>query len=163
MNLLSKGAYNYLVSRPEIAAMVEDGLLGSDSKYPAWVFRSQDGKPQRAIEGSGKCGIVISETGWWAIQNTHNTATFPILRVVIYADSTRDEFGVAKHLDAGDKCIAVFNRLKRVFHDPGKDITYFDTIRIHDIVMGSAFNIQELPDSDEETVFGQVMYNVSTD
>lgn len=160
---LAIAAHRYLSAQPIISQLVEEGLLGSDSKYPQWVFRSDDGNPPRPIEGSGKCAIVLSANSYWALQNAHNTAQFPILRVVIWADNSRDALGMVRSQDASDKCKDIYTRINPLFHDPGKNITYMDSVRIHDMIAGGVFQIQEAVNTEGNTVFGQIMYNISTD
>lgn len=161
MSELLIDAYRYLVAQPEIISLAPQ-YLGSDTQYPAWVFRAQDGDPGRAVEGSGKCAIVLSANSFWAVQNMHNTAQFPVLRVVIYADNTRNAAGVALGRDAADRALHIYDAVNKILHDPGKDISRMGATRIHDIVAGGSFVLQEMPDSDG-CVFGIANYNITTD
>lgn len=160
---LAVAAYRHLMASPIINELVSDGYLGSDSKYPAWVFVDAEGDPHREVRDSGKCAIVLSHTGYWALQNIHNTAHFPVVRVLIYADSDRDPTtGIILKRNAADKCDYIYRKINPLFHDVGKQYTSFGSMRIHDIVAGSAFSITEMPDA-SGTAYGSIMYNVSTD
>lgn len=163
MPSLAVGAYRYVESLPAVSEMVSDGLLGADTAYPAWVFRSSDGKPERNVEGSGKCAIVITQTGHWALQNMHNTAQFPTLSIIIYADHSRDDRGRITRKDAGDKCLEIYNRLNPFIHDPAHNITDMGGVRIHNITSGGAFQLVEMLESEDEAVYGIAFYNIVTD
>lgn len=163
MTALSVAAYRYLINHVTVQQLASQGLIGSDTEYPRWVFRSERGDPSRPIEGSGKGCIILSQSSPWAIQNSHNTAQFPTLRVLIIADNTRDVTGTSLKNDAADKCLQIYNVVNPLFHDPGKKIDRFGDFRIHDIVAGSAFSVDEVPDSGGETFYGQIMYNITCD
>lgn len=162
MTTLDVAAYRYLNTHPVVTRLVTEGLLGSDRQYPAWVFRSADGDPSRPVGESGKCAIVVAHTGTWALKNAHNTATFPTLRIIIYADNTRDDDGVTLYTDAADKCLEIYYRIDPLFHDPAKNIKYWGDFRVHDCIAGSPFQIQEMPQYDG-SVYGLALYNVTTD
>lgn len=155
-------AYKYLSELPLIREFADEGLIGSDFTYPVWLFRDQHGVPQREVRDSGLGAIVVSQQGYWAIRNMHNTAQFPALRITIWADEKRDEVGRVTDQSAVDKCYEIYGRLDTHLHDPGKQIMKMGNMRVHDIAAGGVFTVQEVPDSDG-TVFGTILYNLTTD
>lgn len=193
---LSTAAFHRLKTYPPFADMVLATLLdqprpliGTDAAdidpqedrlAQAWVFQGLDreGRPFRDPEGTGQAVVVLSERREWAGANSHNTASFPALQVLIYADSTRDSEGAPLVRDAARKCKHIFNRIDRLFHNPGNtqdsqrwavpdmDILGQERARVldvHSLVRGGQFSIEDVPGTNEFTVRGEAVYNAITD
>jgi hypothetical protein len=97
-------------------------LVGRDASGGAfstgWVFAGfdDDGRPFRDVEGTGKAAIVMHDRNEWAV-NPHNTARFPVLMVVVYADSSRNPDGTMQYRDGMIRARMVNNVVNRTFHD----------------------------------------------
>lgn len=162
MTDLSLAAYRFLNARPEVIQLVTEGVLGSDTKYPRWVFRDDDGKPVREIGESGKCAIVVAHSSTWALPNPHNTAHFPTLRIIIYADHTRDATGIIIKQDASDKLKKIYRVVDSILHDPAHKHTTWGDFRVHDCIGGSTLQIMEMPTYDG-SVWAELRYNIISD
>lgn len=174
--------------------LVADGVVGTDANdaaplaekvEQAWLFQGldRDGRPFRDPEGSGRCVVVLSERREWASANPHNTASFPALQMLIYADSSRLSDGAPWIRDADRKCKHVFKKLDPRFHNPSNQtedrrwsyvekIVHPDgavealpskVIQVHSSLRGSPFTIGDVPGTNEYTVRGEVSYNMITD
>lgn len=165
--------------------LVLDGLIGTDATGPeesiakAWLFQGLDneGRPFRDPEGSGQSVIVLSERGEWASANSHNSAYFPILQMLVYTDCTRDADGAVLKRDADRKAKHIFRILDRCFHLVGErtDQPYAVVVEVFDDVpverrffvasslRGNPFTLTDVPGTEAYTVRGEARYDVTTD
>lgn len=148
--------------------LVADGVIGSESDGTPWLFQGLDneGRPFRDPEGSEQCVVVLSEGGEWAPANRHNTAYFPVLQMLIYADSTRHPDTAAPiRLDARQKAKHVFRILNRCFHLPSNTDAdqNWPGLRVHSCVAGGPFSLNDVPGTQSATVRGECRYNTVTD
>lgn len=188
---LVTSAYMRLVAYAPFQQLVLDGFIGTDAADPAsdaikiagsWVFQGLDneGRPYRDPEGSSRSVVVLSERREWASPNSHNTAYFPALQMLIYTDSTRDpETGAPASADADRKCKHIFRILDRCFHlpsnhtpdrrwplppdallSPNPKITY---ARVHSSLRGTPFSLGDVPLTQSTVVRGEATYNIITD
>lgn len=152
--------------------MVAEGLIGSDDDGTVWLFQGldQDGRPFRDPEGTGKCVVVLMERQEWAAANAHNTAHFPLLQMLIYADCTRNVDGAVVTRDADRKAKHVFQKLDRCFHLPSNldedkrwaidANTYVD---VHSCLRGDPATISDVPQTEWATVRLEARYTTITD
>lgn len=133
-----------LASRPEIAAMV-----GTSPDWPIWIWRW---RPHEQVEGTGQRAIVISRPRPWAVPNRHNTATFDLVQVDVYADPTRDAEGRPTKEDAEERALAVCDEIRNVMHFPrGAEIEWGDgtgKIRVVSSVAGQDPEVARMDDSE---------------
>lgn len=111
---LALDARNWLAQQPSVTA-----LLGSDDIWDTWIF---SGEPQRRIENTQRCAIVIFVDDAWSPANAHNTLSFPRLVVDVWADPTRDNVSKAiKKQDAKAKVHSVYKAVDKFLHTVNMD------------------------------------------
>lgn len=116
MTALTYAARNLLAQDTELTA-----LLGRSLNWPTWIFAD---KPFVKIENSQRVLIVITQGDPWAPPNPHNTQTFPLLNVDVWADPTRNADKSVKEYDADDKIEAVVKHLNKHFHTVNVGVPY---------------------------------------
>ena len=159
--LLGPAAVRILRADTAFAALV-GVTVGSDTTYPyGWVFQglTPEGRPFRDPEGTGKCAVVLNVRDSWASPNAHNNAMFPMLRVSIFADATRDAGRNITQRDADSKAWAVWEVLDRVFHDPGNSKHDWSGVRVVSSVRGGEPGVMDVPGGDG-MVRLDVVYNI---
>jgi len=158
-------AYRYLMNDDPFTALIGTDVgmdsNATDAYNKGWVFQGLDGdgRPYRDPQGSGKAAVVLTSRDGWASPNMHNTATFPSLQVLIYADVSRSLQGSPTARDAEARCKRVYEKVDRVFHDPSNSTHGWDGVRIVSCVRSSELSISDIPGSDL-MVRGLVRYNV---
>jgi hypothetical protein len=182
---LTEAAYLHLAAHPEIQNLVLGGYVGTDAASDAtdvekltaaWLFRVQDdeGRPFRDVEGTGTSAIVVSSRNDWSGKNPHNTASFPRLQVLIYADTTRQAEGTHQSYDAIAKCKHIAKRVDLCFHRPDRsDDMWWGTagdrtdpmhgVWVHSSLNSSPLDIRDVPNTHSLTVRGELTYEVITD
>lgn len=108
MTAFTLAARNLLVQDPDIRANV-----GSSPHWATWVFEDH---PMVLLEYSQTCLIVISENGTWSAMESGFNVRYPLFRVDVWADPTRNPDNTVKAYDATDKIEAIFPFLQRHFH-----------------------------------------------
>jgi len=148
---LGAAAVRRLRADPEFQALIPN-YIGVDSTFPeGWVFQglSDTGnRPYRDPEGTGKCAVVLGTRDSWAGPNQHNTANFPLLRVHIYADPSRDINRNMTARDADQKAHTVWRVIDRLFHDAGNQHHQWDNLYVTSCLRGSEPSIMDVPQGD---------------
>lgn len=113
-----------------LAALNTWGLIGTvvgqdpaGKAFPdGWVFAGfdDDGRPFRDVEGTGRAAIVIHDRNEWGV-NQHNTARFPLLMVIIFADSSRAADGTITFRDGILRAKLVNKVVTETFHDAANE------------------------------------------
>lgn len=120
LDQLQASAVEKFISSPQAAELVLSGDLGSDvstGQSLLWVFQgSDDDKPFRDPEGTGTSAVVLTYNSNWGT-NPHNTARFPVLTALVYADCSRTPSGEISRRDAKSRALRVSDALINVFHD----------------------------------------------
>ena len=176
MTDLNTAAHKRLRAYPAFTRLVLEEVVGSDALaseadllrlQKAWLFQGLDdnGNPFRDPEGSGACVIVLAEHSGWSGPNPHNTAEFPKLQMLVYADSTRNEDGSPAIRDAVQKCKHVFKMLHPCFHLPSnqEEDHLWSGMRVHSSLGDSPLTITDVPLTQNLTVRGERTYNIITD
>lgn len=174
---LTTAAYRWLMDFEPFTQLIADGLVGSDAEAgaqnseileKAWVFQglTDDGKPYRDPEGTGACVVVLSSRSEWST-NDHNTALFPVLQVLIYADSSRDTDGAPTSRDAENKCKYLYATIDRRLHILKEEPDHWWSAPPEDFYVISCtraqgLQIMDVPLSEGYTVRGEVVYNTVT-
>jgi hypothetical protein len=168
-------AFQKLSAYPAFQQLVLDGLIGTDADdtapdeekiAKAWLFQSLDDqeRPFRDPEGSGQCVILLSQHKSWSGPNRHNTAQFPQLNVLIYADSTRDADGAPITQDARRKAKHVAKRINPCFHRPGNDDHLWPgDYWVHASYQSMQLQLTDVPNTQAYTVRGEMTYEITTD
>jgi hypothetical protein len=159
---LVKAAYRYLMASGVPANLVSAGLLGTDPLYATgWVFSGDlTGDPFRAVEGTGKCAVVLYSFDHWAPSTQLHTARYPRLNVAIYADVSRDAQGNYTGHDAEDKAEAIYEQINPLFHDAANRVHAFDDLLVVSTLMGNPLSLMDIPDGDG-AVRGLVAYDLT--
>ena len=166
---VSTAAVRRLRAHPAFIYLVEGGLIGTDAAEgdaledkvaQSWLFQGLDneGRPFRDPEGSGTCVIVLKEWSEWS-STQHNTAQFPRLQMLVYADSTRKEDGSPEDRDATRKCKHVMKDLLPVFHIPGNDVHEWPGLYVFTSLRDGGRTIMEVPGTEALTVRGEQYFN----
>lgn len=82
------------------------------------------------VAGTGKSRVVLTLSGSW--RTTNQTARFPRLVVIVYADNTRE--GDTTTEDCYDRCLAVWDPIDAILHRP----------HTRDVVWGGANGVRVL-------------------
>lgn len=173
---LATAAYQRLAAFPDFQDAVLSGFVGTDAASgatgaeklaSAWLFQGLDdeGRPYRDPEGTGTGVVVLSERNEWASPNRHNTASFPVLQMLIYMDSTRNEDGSPLIPDASTKAKTLAHHLDRCFHLAGwreSDLKW-GSKSVHSSVRGNAADLRDVPGTQSMTVRMELRYNTVTD
>lgn len=164
---LVTAAWRYLMATPVPAALISSGLLGSDptgGPYArGWVFSGfLGGDPYRAVEGSGKCAVVLYQYDTWAPATQMHTLRYPRLLLAIYADDTRDTLGNPVTHDAEARVESIYAAVNPLFHDPGNRVRFFDRLRVISTIQGQGLSVMEIPNGDG-AVRGTVAYDLTLD
>lgn len=145
------------------------GVDGQGNQPPgpyndAWVFSgfNVSGDPYRNVEGTGLCCIVLLSNTHW-ITNHHNTARFPMLRVLIFADCTRDGAGNVAARDGILRCNLVSKLVRTTFHDAANtQHSWPNALRVHSCVLRTDLTVVDVPKGDG-VVRGDMTFEVSLD
>jgi hypothetical protein len=165
---LMTAAYRRLTSDPGFQALVGPDV-GTDSTAGAWVFQGleENGVPFRDVESTGKAAVVLMVQDAWAAANKHNSAMFPQLVVLIYADLSRSADKTPVRRDARARCERIFRVVDQVFHDSANQSHWWpsegapDRLYIHSCLrQGGWVSITDVPLGDG-VVRGTVAYEVS--
>ena len=167
---LRQAGYHYLLADAGIQALVASGALGKDVPggpwEQGWVFQGlEEIKPFRDVEGTGKSAIVLRVMDSWG-QNKHNSASFPTLQVLVWADPTRNADGSTTARDATAKCEVVCRAVDRLLHDPANSRHIWPlgpsmgNLFVVACVRSAGPSIEEVPDSDGGCR-GELRYEVS--
>lgn len=146
---LAKSAVDRFVATQQYRDLVDEGLLGRDDLGTPWVFQgSDDDRPFRDPQGSGKGALVLTVNDTWSV-NAHNTAEFPVLTALVYMDVSRDPFGAPSGRDGKARALSVVRRVKEVFHDPANEFHEWpDDLFVHSCVARGTVSVMPIPDGD---------------
>lgn len=156
-----------------VAANLIPTVVGADGQAgqptgpysDGWVFpaANEDGDPLRMVEGTGKAAITLHAKDEWGA-NTHNTMHFPVLTVLIFADSSRNADGQPAARDAELRCKAVARVVDKLLHDSANASHDWPLgLRVHSCLRESmGLVIMDVPKGDG-VVRGQLRYDVATD
>lgn len=123
---IARAVRNFAAADPGVRAVIGGDPAPGDP-WQQWIWVDT---LQRAIENSQQTAVVIAQDGQWSAPNGHNTMEFPRLIVTIWADPTRNPDNSVYRPDAKDKCKAVHNALRAIFHDTGNRHHDIDGIRV---------------------------------
>jgi hypothetical protein len=142
------------------------GAAYADQTYAdGWVFIgvNQDGRPVRDPTGTGTSAVTLDMYGApWGPPNQHNTAEFPVLRVIVWSDPTRptDENGLMAVRDAEDRCNRVRAAIRAVLHDPLNDHhDWGNGVLVGSCLLGSELPLRDVPPYDG-LVSGELRFNL---
>ena len=68
------------------------------------------------VDGTGALFVVVKDAGTWGTSQ-HHTRTKRVVRIDLYADCQRDEFGLPVDDDAAARAWAVWNGIDAELHD----------------------------------------------
>lgn len=168
MTSVATAAYRRLLADEQFQDLVEAGVVGKgvegDDELP-WLFQGldNDGRPFVDPEHTGKAAVVVASREPWTAGNAHNTAKFPVLQVLIYADSARKPDGSYAKRDAPDRCGDIYDVVDRVFHDPANRQHAWPGLFVISCVRSQALRISDVPGTQSLTVRGEARYDLSTD
>lgn len=174
---VTTAAYQRLTQHPEFLQLLRDGVVGTDALLSepligvlvsqSWVFQglNDEGAPYRDPEGSGRVVIVVSALSEWSGMNAHNTAKFPRLQVLVYADATRDDLGAVPHNDARQKAAHVVSRMDKIFHLPQnqEEDQRWGELRIHSSLRQGTISVRDVPKTQSQTVRAEITYQLISD
>lgn len=157
-------AHRYLLASPAFQALITSEVIGTREAdgYP-WVFQGLDdeGRPFADPEHTGQVVVVVSSRENWAPGNPHNTARFPVVQFLIYADSMRTTDGTVLARDAVDKCTAVYDVIDALCHDPQGNKHHWDDLYVFSSIRSQDLTIRDVPGTQSLTVRGEVRYDLS--
>lgn len=141
-----------------LTALTAAGLVGSvvgkDTTgvwASGWVFSDSGNNlaPSRDPLGTGKVAVVLSSRTSWS-SNMHNTARFPVLQVLVYADPTRQAGSVSRAAEDADlKAKAVARVVRKTFHDAAnKDHIWPYALEVVSSVADGDVELTDIPGSD---------------
>lgn len=133
----------------QAAQLVTDGILGTDPDGMMWVFQgSDDDRPFRDPEGTGKAAIVFTVNDIWGTNN-HNTVRLPVLTALAYVDASRNASGEILRRDGKHRALRVSELVRDAFHDPAnvEHVWPLDVVVYSCVCTGWA-SVLEVPDSD---------------
>ena len=171
---LVTAAHRRLRNHPRFIALVDGGYIGTDAAADAllgeqvsasWLFQglSEDGRPFRDPEGSGKSAVVLQEyTGWPGSSDSH-TFRFPQLQLLVYTDTPRAADGSELALTASRTCKYILSELDRVFHLPGNSEHKWNSMHVHSSLRDGGWAIHDVPGTQSRTVRGEQRYSTITD
>lgn len=149
------------------AADMVGTLIGKDPNpgdpwFDGWVFSGSDNDnaPSRDVANTGLVACVVSQRDAWA-SNMHNTARFPILQVLTFADSSRIPGTVQRAAEDADlKAKAVARVVRKTFHDAANaDHAWPLELEVVSSVAQGDLSITDVPGSDF-TVRGQQRFEI---
>lgn len=174
---LTVAAREYLIADPRFAALlgtdvgtdVTHGKAYAEQTYAdGWVLvgLGQDGRPVRDPSGTGTSAVSLDMYGApWGPPNPHNTAEFPVLRVIVWSDPTRMDpttgGGLFTVHDAEDRCMRVRKVIRDVFHDPLNVVHSWNGVPIISCLLGSELALRDVPPYDG-LVAGELRFNLET-
>lgn len=170
---LATAAVDRLVADPEWQALVISGVIGTDAADSdpdadklarAWLFQglNDDGTPYRDPVGTGKATVVLIERTQWTT-NPHNTAKFPVLQALIYADASRNDDGSASDRDQDRRCKTVAKTVDDLFHDPANRKHDWPGLFVVSCVRSQGLSIMDVPGTGSLCVRGELRYETTTD
>lgn len=113
---LTTDLVDFLLTRPEVQALVTDGTIGSDAaKYPrGYIF---EGKPYAKIDNlSHSCTVVVSSTRRWSPPLRGGGLEYPLVNIEIWAAPTKNPDGSIEVYDAEDVVEIVYAAIKPYVH-----------------------------------------------
>lgn len=157
---LMRNVIRYVRNSPQLQDLVNRGVVGTSNGVP-WVFRPGDVNPapNAHVESSGKAAVTFLSYDHWFRQSQRHTMMYPILRMYIFADRSRDSNGSPIADDASDRCKEVFDSLNVLFHDPANKIHKFDQFHIISTTGGQLLRIENIEDADG-AVQGEASYEL---
>lgn len=173
---LQTAAFRRAMESEEFRSLIRAGIIGYDAASDApdeekvatgWVFQglSKEGKPYRDPEGSGAAVVCFISRTTWTGANSHNTAKFPQLQCLVYADSTRNEDGSEASPDAFRRGMSVLKVLDRLFHLPQHTLAsqQWPGMAVHSSLSAGGFDTQDVPNTQDLVVRIEQRYNAITD
>jgi hypothetical protein len=116
-----------------------------------WVFAGadNDNRPSKDVTSTGKAALVVSSRSHWTT-NVHNTARFPILQVLIFADSTRVAGSTSRAAEDSDlKVKKIAKVVRKCFHDAANaDHSWPNDVWVTASVADGDLSIDDVPGSD---------------
>lgn len=151
---LATYAHRYLMSSGVPDQLRVEGLLGSDPKFPHWVFVQQtNNRSFREVEGTGFAAVVLSSYESWSTPSQfQQSVKFPKLNLTIYADCSRDSLGNYTKHNGADRAMEIFDRVFPLFHDAANRVHWFDELRVISTLLGSGPSVMPIPDGDESQI-----------
>lgn len=114
--ILTQNLVEFLLSTPEVQALVADGTIGSDpTKYPrGYIF---EGKPYARIDNlSHSSTLVIYSNNTWSPALRGNSLKYPLVHIEIWAASTKGAEGDVLEYDADDVIEKVYTAIEPYIH-----------------------------------------------
>lgn len=142
-----------------LTALTDAGLIGTVVGKDAtggtwasgWVFSDSgnDLSPSRSIAATGKAAVVVSSRSAWG-SNNHNTARFPVLQILIYADPTRVPNSPSRAAEDADlKAKAIAKVVRKTFHDAAnEDHNWPLGVQVISSVAAGDLELTDIPNSD---------------
>lgn len=124
-------------------------VVGTDATYGGgWVFQglTPQGGSVRAVEGTGKASVTLQDRDDWLVPVT--SAQYPLLRVFIWVDCTRDSMGAITARDADAKCRQIWEVVRKVFHDPIGEVENWGEIYLSSTLVHDNLSIMDVPNGD---------------
>jgi hypothetical protein len=165
---VSTAAYDLLHGHQPFQTLVTEGIIGvgmgEGAPSQPWLFQGLDseGRPRMDPEGTGKAVIVLQSWDSWSGGNNHNTAQFPVLQVLIYADSTRASDGSPVLQDAKDRAKTVYEVTDSLFHDAANRRHQWPGLYVVSSVRGGGPSMRTVPGTQDYTVRLETTYNLVT-
>lgn len=170
MSLLGQAAVEKILASTAVQALIGTDIgqdaTGEGPFTAGWVFRSHDNEmsPYRDVQATGKACIVVAERESWTSPNLYNTAQFPTLFIVIYADSARATNGTSitpAQRDSRDRCQRVHQAVHPLFHDAAnQDHNWPLGLRVISSVCQSELTMLDVINGDGK-VQGVARYSIS--
>ena len=109
--------------------------------------------------------MVLSARSEWSAPNRHNTASFPLLQVLIYVDSSRGLDGTELTRDALVKAKHIARRIDRRFHLVANTLSgqQWGALRVHSSLRSGTRDIRDVPGTQSLTVRVEMKYETVTD
>lgn len=152
-------------------ALQAEGLIGTligvdvapETAFTSgWVFvgAENDNRPSRDVTGTSMVACVVSSRSHWAT-NMHNTARFPVLQVLIFADSTRIPGTVSRASEDADlKVNRVAKVVRKTFHDAAnRDHSWPLDVEVISSVLSTDLQLSDVPGNDFVSR-GQMLFNL---
>lgn len=130
-----------------------DGVAGAPAGpfTNGWIFVGTDntGTPSRDVTNTGKVSVVLVSHTWWT-SNPHNTAEFPILRVLMFGDNTRIAGTTSKAAEDSElKVRKVAKVVRATFHDAAnKDHSWPRGLTVVNSTADGGLQLEDVPGSD---------------
>lgn len=136
-----KALVEFLYTKSDITS-----LLGSDDVFPAWIFEERLYISTKALEGSGKCAIVVQQDDGWTSPNEYSTAEFPLVDIYIFADPSRDFMKNIVFDDTAQKIQDIRQALDKYMHLTTGETVMWGSVRV---IASNRLNHQKITDVPE--------------